>query len=1485
MAEKQAKKQAKKVTQARASRAGASTRLGDLRLGPAPPIVVTPVPPVIVGPAPPIVITPTPLPHLIQYVGNLFSDSRPGLPVVRPDDLVALRIELVNVVRKPGSKPPVLVAGSGSGASSLVVHHPPQSIAEEVFFEQQAAGTGTPDVPPPLDGKPVPSAVIPDNDVDPPPIRARAANESRIVFEWPAGFECPYTLDGLLAAIRTLKMRVPPGALPRPAPQRVLELWPRWQRAAGAVVTSRAKAGAISATTLLPVQAMAGLSGLTLNAFSLRQTQIARRGGEAAAATLRRRLGDIVGSKGTLPDAVVVDVPPIRRLLPRPALPTATQTAIELPWRLIISPHDGEHWRHASQAATSPYSGHTELWHTRLLGPAGVDSLAADPGRTLRAVWATTGWGGMAMQSAFPSGFTQLPLPDSGNPFVTSETTLSDYDRYQITHLSSNFSMSNYEPQPIDAKLLMLSSQGAWLDSRGDWEPPGLDVESWVHQATQGRDHYVRVVYRGVLFPFGHRAVLIKVSERKFHKLPGNPAYLRQRMFMIVREKVKHYDDASQLRPFGPNDATVEHELPFTSVRMITTVTPDLAPPKKTEVEPNLGQLMFWPATGPGDSPTPFAFRMAGTDLDGREVQFELPLIFMSNSMASPRDKAGNKLVPKHAGTGGAAECANKALAGWRKFQIADALDDPQGNERATAQLKRQRVTLALSAKPGDTSVEVAHLTFDAHVPSTSTSSTSFKAFKAFTPDLLKPMFYPRVSRLKARIGAMAQLTGSDGFNRLRWNGIYLRDGFDTGSNPGEVFAEVVERAGMGRLDFSKQGDRSGGFVMPNLSPSALSRSLGPAAGNVGDVVGGKILPDNFFPPGGVGDLPLPLLFGCIPLSAVIKEIGQLAGNLDKAPKFASEAGTKVEAFFNDLMRLYQFVSSLASQPGTLGSAALAVVKGTVNDLLQQAKAFGAAELAPITAKVNTLLATLDGVRTQLDNLGSKSFDLANPLAGINLADALDAPQGNGALRAKLLDLKNTVAASTVIPAGFRQQVNAVVSQALTVLDAIKLIAGLIQHGKALFDALKNLLDNSAPGQSLGELITKPAELAPKVQAVADAMGAVKSDVAAFPLLEGPPRKTLLDALGAVEQALSTVADLLQLLENLLGEELVVRFDWKPEIKSWGFKPSAPLFVVHDPHAFIVAVEARMKKSGGAPRIQVLCGLHHFDLVLIAPASFIELNFEKIEFSIDSSAKMNVDVLLSGIKFVGPLSFVETLRDLIPLDGFSDPPYLDITPQGIDAGFNVALPAITCGVLNLSNVSLGAGFTVPFIGQPLSVRFNFCTREQPFHLTVYVFGGGGFFGITLDPHGVQILEAAFEFGAAISIDFGVASGGVSVMAGIYFRMEADAASLTGYFRLEGHVGVLGLITASLELYLELRYEFETGKAVGKATLTIEIEVFIFSGSVTISCEKKFAGSNGDPTLRQLLGISADPTLPLATELAGIDDSTRYGWRDYCEAFA
>src|SRR5919112_3714573 len=109
------------------------------------------------------------------------------------------------------------------------------------------------------------------------------------------------------------------------------------------------------------------------------------------------------------------------------------------------------------------------------------------------------------------------------------------------------------------------------------------------------------------------------------------------------------------------------------------------------------------------------------------------------------------------------------------------------------------------------------------------------------------------------------------------------------------------------------------------------------------------------------------------------------------------------------------------------------------------------------------------------------------------------------------------------------------------------------------------------------------------------------------------------------------------------------------------------------------------------------------------------------------------------------------------------------------------------------------------------------------------------------------------------------------MVGVYMRLEGKTGSLAGYLRILGEVDVLGLISASIELYLELRYEFDTGKLYGKATLTIEVEVFVFSGSVKITCERQFAGSNGDPGFAELMAVEPD--------------GTSEPWSQYCAAFA
>jgi hypothetical protein len=338
--------------------------------------------------------------------------------------------------------------------------------------------------------------------------------------------------------------------------------------------------------------------------------------------------------------------------------------------------------------------------------------------------------------------------------------------------------------------------------------------------------------------------------------------------------------------------------------------------------------------------------------------------------------------------------------------------------------------------------------------------------------------------------------------------------------------------------------------------------------------------------------------------------------------------------------------------------------------------------------------------------------------------------------------------------------------------------------------------------------------------------------------------------------------------------------DWEPQLRDYPDPPKA-IFVTTPGSRLKLHVEAQAKQ---APTID--CTLEQFVLRLVPDFQCIELHFDKASF-VTKAGKPDIAVQLERIEFVGALSFVERLRRIIPLDGFSDPPAINVTPSGADATLSLSVPSLTLGMFSLENISFGAGFLVPFDERSLAVRFNFCQRQEPFLLTVSALGGGGFFLVEFDARQLQRLEAALEFGASLSMNFGVASGGVHVMAGIYFAYETDkGAVLTGYFRAGGNVTALGIVSVSIELYLALVYEAPSGKAVGEASLTIEIEVFLFSTSVEIRCQRKFAGSASDPSFEQVMrryevseeGVGAAPT---GMELT----AGAWPWQEYWEAYA
>jgi len=359
--------------------------------------------------------------------------------------------------------------------------------------------------------------------------------------------------------------------------------------------------------------------------------------------------------------------------------------------------------------------------------------------------------------------------------------------------------------------------------------------------------------------------------------------------------------------------------------------------------------------------------------------------------------------------------------------------------------------------------------------------------------------------------------------------------------------------------------------------------------------------------------------------------------------------------------------------------------------------------------------------------------------------------------------------------------------------------------------------------------------------------------------------KSLIDEL----TPLTETGDILAALLNLTDLKQRFRFEWRPELNNW--PKSTPIFRLHGgtKDHLVLAVEGTL--SGPKPDMLVTAEIRDFDLTLFGTDPLMRVAFDHMFFKAGSAGKPEIDVVLGEIEFLGFLSFVETIKDLIPLDGFSDPPFMDVDQQGAKAGFTLELPNLPIGVFSLANMSLGADVSIPFLGKSVTVGFNFCSRERPFALTVMCLGGGGWFLIRVAPDGLDVLELGLEALACLSVDLGVASGSISAAIGIYIRLEGKSGSLTGYFRLRGEVDVLGLISASIELYMELVYTPGTGKMLGRATITVQVDVLVFSGSVRISAERQFAGSNGDPSFREVLAVTGTGASP--------------AWSEYCHAFA
>jgi hypothetical protein len=1246
----------------------------------------------------------------------------PSIELIRPDDLVVQRFEFVNMAfRGEGSD---RIITTTTGTPYLIVWHQPQNIGEQAFFETA----------PNLDMDPDDTDAGTGNESpDPPPVHARYSGPSRVVYKVPPGTTIPYRLEDLLEACSTFEMNVAPNALPPPVAQVQIG-------AIGAVsqIDSIRQIADPQRVTRQPNESnldfitrraeTPALRGMISRSEGLNTIPSPSEQRVEATRMIRAQRNTMLSQNSILAAAATPALPGFDLAspsLPIPAPPAPNETAIEAPYRLIVSPHRNGGWVHKTDPGQSLKTGRIELWHSRL-GVRRQDGSVNERqkfGRTLRAIWYTD----QKYSNAFKSNY-QSDIQHENNPFRMS---LDAFDRHNLVHLTSNFQIpatddGPFTPLPVDVNRFMLSSLGAWMDVRGSWEnrPEILPVEEWLHKGTLGRDHYVKVVYAGYLFPFGHKASLVKITERKFEPHPNHSAlkvaYLRQRMFIIVREPLI-------IQALG--NSQDDRRMPFKSIEITTRSTPMLDDPGQSDYD-DRKQSLFWPRVANKD----FLFNLRMEDVEGGLHEVSMPLAFIGSEILS--QAAGGSTAP-----------------------LDELIADFNNEENPTEKLNRhnrpfggQMVAFAPATTPGDTAFEADRVDFNA------VSKNNF------------PFFAPVLKKAEVEAPAVSQLTG-DAHSTVQYSPIYLANGFTSGANSanaGEIFLELPE---FKDFNVEGEGDKAGGLVQPNMKISAFSRKSGTVGGDSDTFAGGQFDPEKYF--GGGDDAPIdiksafsPKLFGVIDLWNILEATGlDLSG---KAPRFVTESLNAIEKLINDAGRLKQIADQLpATSLGALNS-----VRTATDNVLD---AFQAAISDPgsfSAATIQNQLTTLDGHLATLET------------------QLLSATGVNEAMR---------------------------------------------REGQYIVTSVRHVID--APAKILA-------------------------------IVEG-------------------IQNFIQAIE--MAQEMRVRLEWKPDIKAW--PAGNPIFIPENkdgtPGSFVLAVELNANQGSsngsGGQSFEVLCCLDNFAINLIGNKTFVKVFFNKMAFSVRTGKKPAVDIDFNDLEFDGPLAFVERLRALIPLDGFSDPPYVKVDTGGIEAGFTFEIPSVGLGIITMQNIVLGARVNIPFIGEPLSIGFFFNTRENPCTLTVYGIGGGAFVGVAVNMQGLQIVEASIEFGGSIAFNVAVASGSVHIMAGIYFKMEkigdVTEITLTGYLRIGGQVSVLALISISIELRMELSYVAEIGsggKVIGKASLEIKVKIIFFSIGVTITVERKFAGNNNDPTFLDAMGHPYhEPVL-----LEDVDP-----WQQYCIAYA
>lgn len=398
-----------------------------------------------------------------------------------------------------------------------------------------------------------------------------------------------------------------------------------------------------------------------------------------------------------------------------------------------------------------------------------------------------------------------------------------------------------------------------------------------------------------------------------------------------------------------------------------------------------------------------------------------------------------------------------------------------------------------------------------------------------------------------------------------------------------------------------------------------------------------------------------------------------------------------------------------------------------------------------------------------------------------------------------------------------------------------------------------------------------------RVVALEDGYSWIEARVRAW--LAGPHRELLermiaskIDAAASQVLAfLDVVRDPARLLRDLVTKiprEVEFDYDFATRLRDW--PEGDPLFVARlegpgagGPAAFVVRARVRLGlDDAGRPRAtqDVTTSVERFAIRLIPSFNFLQVDFREISVRLDDAGEALVDVKIENVGFGQELDFVKAFQDWFLARGI----VFEVAARGITAGFRFKLPSLQFGAFSIFDLSFGLRVDIPFDGSELRTGLEVSQESKPFIIQAGILGGGGWFGIVLEPQRLYSLSFGFEFGGTVALNIGVAQGTAYVRAGIAYESRAGVARMTGFLRAGGSFSILGIVHMEVAFYMGISYARPDGQsfAYGVAELRITIKYAFLKIGVTLRYEKVFKGGDarGDADLMRGEAAPRQPEL-------------------------